>query len=60
MYNKTLDNYTKLAEDFGVKPDLVTSGYGRYEDSTSSKSATKFDADKEARYQAWKAKQGAK
>lgn len=58
IYNKVLDNYSNLATEFGVKPELVTSGYGRYEDSSAP--STNYDSEKEARYQAWKANQGAK
>ena len=37
IYNDVLSNYENLSEEFGVKPKLVTSGYGKHKNFLSIK-----------------------
>lgn len=46
IYNETLSNYENLANEFGVKPELVTSGYGKHEDFSNSENISEQKSDK--------------
>lgn len=64
IYNQKRTAYTELAAMAGTKPEYVLKSHEEYkpfDTGTESKPVAKeYDADKEARYQAWKAKQGVK
>lgn len=56
LYNETVSNYENLANEFGVKPELVISGFGKakkFTENKNNKGTQVFKGDKEARYQEW-------
>lgn len=63
QYQSAMDQYKGTAADYGLDERLITRDMPNFKewdtkiDSVGSSEIPKFDADKEARYQAWKAKQ---